>query len=96
MRTRIKVTDLNLRQWDYLVSQVPVDGRTFLPGIPRVCVEFELTPDFNELHIEMDSAEFLTLMLRLENIRNEVIAVAEAALAETSGEYPVVSAPNEG
>lgn len=83
MRTRIKVADLNLRQWDHLTTQVPVDGRTFLPGIPRVCVEFELTPDFQVLHIEMDLAEFLTLMLRLESIRNEVIAVAEAALVET-------------
>lgn len=76
MRTRIKVADLNLRQWDHLTTEVPVDGREFLPGIPRVCAVFELTPDFSELHIEMDVAEFLTLMLRLENIRNETVAMA--------------------
>lgn len=91
MRTQITVTDLNLRQWDHLVTQVPVDGRTFLPGIPVLCVGFKLNPDISELHIQMDAAEFLTLMLRLENIRNEVIAVAHAALVETTGENPTVT-----
>ena len=95
MRTRIKVTDLNLRQWDYLQTEVPVDGREFLPGLPRACVVFELTPDMAELHIEMDLAEFIGLMLRLENIRNEPDTgqVAEALLSETpgagkDGDYP--------
>lgn len=82
MHTRVKVTDLNLRQWDHLTTEVPVNGREFLDGLPRLCVEFELTPDFHQLHIEMDVAEFATLMTKLEGIRNEpaVAEVAQAAL----------------
>lgn len=80
MRTRIKVTDLNLRQWDYLTTEVPVNGRKFLPGLPTACVVFELTPDLSELHIELDLAEFTTLMTHLGSIRNEVVVTAQAAL----------------
>jgi hypothetical protein len=82
MHTRVKVIDLNLRQWDHLTTEVPVNGREFLDGLPRLCVEFELTPDFSSLHIEMDVAEFATLMTKLEGIRNEpdVAEVAQAAL----------------
>lgn len=79
MRTTIKVRDLNLRQWDYLTTQVKVDGRDFLLGLPRVCVEFELTPDFQVLHIEMDVAEFVSLTCALQAVKNETV-VAEAAL----------------
>lgn len=79
MRTRVKVTDINLAQWDYLTTEVPVNGREFLDGLPRLCVEFELTPDFHQLHIEMDVTEFATVMTRLEGIRNTGL-VAEAAL----------------
>lgn len=87
MHTRVKVKDLNLRQWDHLTTEVPVNGREFLDGLPRLCVEFELTPDFHSLHIEMDVAEFATVMTRLEGIKNEaaVAALAEAALSETPG-----------
>lgn len=82
MHTRVKVVDLNLRQWDHITTEVPVNGREFLEGLPRLCVEFELTPDFSSLHIEMDVAEFATLMTRLEGIKNEpaVAEVAQAAL----------------
>jgi hypothetical protein len=80
MHTRVKVTDLNLRQWDHLTTEVPVNGRTFLDEVPRLCVEFELTPDFSSLHIEMDVMEFAALMTRLQTIRNEV-AVADVAQA---------------
>lgn len=80
MHIKIKVKDLNLRQWDYLTTEVPVSGRTFLPGLPRVCVEFELTPDFHSLHIEMDVAEFAGLSTVLEGIKNET-AVADIAQA---------------
>lgn len=86
MRTRIKVTDLNLRQWDYLTTEVPVNGRTFLEGLPRACVVFELTPDMAELHIEMELVEFSTIMIRLNSIRNEVVTTAQAAL--TPDELP--------
>jgi hypothetical protein len=78
MRTRIKVTDLSLAQWDYLTSKVPVDGREFLAGIPRACVVFELTPDFSELHIEMDLVELAGLMVTLTAM--DLRAVAQAAL----------------
>ncbi len=86
MRTRIKVTDLNLRQWDHITTQVPVDGRVILEGVPRVCVVFELTPDFSELHVEMDVVEFAALVVKLNTIRNEVAVedVAKAALAPDS------------
>jgi hypothetical protein len=86
MRARVKVTDLNLRQWDYVTTQIPVDGREFLPGVPRVCVVFELTPDFSELHVEMDVAELLTTMVRLESIRDEIVAIASAALVPDAEE----------
>lgn len=62
MRSTIKVKDLSLVQWDYLTSKVAVDGRDFLPGLPRACVEFELTPDFEVLHIEMDVVELAGLL----------------------------------
>lgn len=80
MRTRIKVTDLNLRQWDYLTTNVPVDGRDFLPGLPRVCAVFELAPEISEFHIEMDAVELAGLLVVLEGIRNEP-AVEQIAMA---------------
>jgi hypothetical protein len=82
MHTRVKVRDLNLRQWDHLTTEVPVNGREFLDGLPRLCVEFELAPEVSSLHIEMDVAEFATIMTRIESIRNEpaVAEVAQAAL----------------
>lgn len=82
MRTRIKVTDLNLRQWDYLTTNVPVDGRDFLPGLPRVCAVFEVAPEISELHIEMDLVELTGLLVVLEGIRNDPdpALVAQAAL----------------
>lgn len=82
MRARIKVTDLNLKQWDYLTTKVPVSGREFLPGLPRVCAVFELAPEISELHIEMDAAELAGLLVVLEGIRNEPdpVLVAQAAL----------------
>lgn len=82
MRTRIKVTDLNLRQWDHITTQVPVDGRVILEGVPRVCVEFELTADFHTLHVELDVVEFAALTVKLETIKNEVPVadIAKAAL----------------
>lgn len=95
MRTAIEVKGLNLRQWDYVQTNVPVDGREFLPGLPTACVVFEVSPDLAELHVEMDLAEFIGLMLTLENIRNEpaVAELAEAMLSETpgggqDGDYP--------
>jgi hypothetical protein len=87
MRTAIEVKDLNLRQWDYIQTKVPVNGREFLPGLPTACVTFEVSPDLAVLHVDMDLAEFIGLMLRLENIRNEpaVAELAETYLGETPG-----------
>jgi hypothetical protein len=87
MRTAIEVKDLNLRQWDHIQTEVPVSGREFLPGLPTACVVFEVSPDLSALHVEMDLAEFIGLMLRLENIRNEpaVADLAGAYLGETPG-----------
>jgi hypothetical protein len=87
MRTAIEVKDLNLRQWDHIQTEVPVDGREFLPGLPTACVVFEVSPDLSALHVEMDLAEFIGLMLRLEQIRNEaaVAELAEGLLGETAG-----------
>lgn len=70
MRIKTEVTEVNLRQWEYITTQVPVNGREFLSSLPRVCTVF-VSPGAQELHIEMDVTEFLTLALRLENIRNE-------------------------
>lgn len=68
MQTQIKVTDLNFVQWEHLVDKVPVNGRDFLPGIPRACVLFELNPGVSELHIEMDLVELAGLMVRLASM----------------------------
>jgi hypothetical protein len=96
MRTRIKVTDLNLRQWDYVVTQIPVDGREFFPNVPRVCAVFEVAPEISALHVEMDAeflavmdvAEFLTVMLKLEQIKNEP-DVSELASAVLTPDAPL-------
>lgn len=68
MQTQIKVMDLNLVQWEYLVNKVRVIGREFLPEIPRACVLFELNPGVSELHIEMDLVELVCLMVRLASM----------------------------
>jgi hypothetical protein len=68
MQTQIKVMDLNLVQWEYLVNKVRVIGREFLPEIPRACVLFELNPGVSELHIEMDLVELACLMVRLASM----------------------------
>lgn len=78
MHMRTKVKDLSLIQWDYLTTKVPVNGRTFIPGVPRVCVEFELTADFSSLHIEMDVTELAGLLVTLAAM--DLRRVAEAAL----------------
>jgi hypothetical protein len=93
MRTKIEITELSLGQWDYLTTRVPVNGRTFLPGMPRACVEFSLTPDFNSLHIEMDLVELAGLMVVLAGM--DLKRLAEVALGETTGEIPIVGPPCE-
>lgn len=82
MRTRMKVADLNLRQWDHITTTVPVDGRVILEGVPRVCVVFELAPEISEIHVEMDVVELAALLVKLNTIRNDPDPelVAQAAL----------------
>lgn len=88
MRTEIKVTDLNLRQWDHITTEVPVDGRVILEGVPRVCVVFVLSEDISELHVEMDVVEFAALVVRLNTIRNEVAVEDVARAALTPDAFP--------
>jgi hypothetical protein len=82
MRTEIKVGDLNLRQWGYITENVPVDGRVILEGVPRVCVVFELNEDIQVLHVELDVVEFASILVHVNQIRNEpdVSEIAQAAL----------------
>lgn len=79
MRTQIKVEEVNLRQWEYIRTEVPVDGREFLPGESRACVVFiceAANPLVDEeLHVEMGMVEFITLMLRLVRIGDETVAI---------------------
>ncbi len=76
MRTRVKVTDLNLRQWEYLQTNVLVTGREFADVLPRGCVVFEMVPGMAELHVEMDLVELAGLMVTLNGLKDEV-AVAD-------------------
>jgi hypothetical protein len=82
MRARIKITDLSPEQWEHLTTRVPVGEREFLPGMPRACVEFELTPDLNTLHIEMDTVELAGLMTVLGSMDLKAAARAVFGLDE--------------
>jgi hypothetical protein len=77
LRTQIKVLDLTPGQQEYIASNVPVNGRKFLLGLPRVCVEFEFSDDYLSLHVEMHVTEFAALVVVL----NEMARTAEAALS---------------
>lgn len=82
MRTTIEVKDLNPAQVSYVARNVPVGGREFLPGLPRVCAVFQLDEGV-DLHVEMDVVELAGLMVTLAGIG--LRATAEAALVETAG-----------
>jgi hypothetical protein len=90
MHVKVKINDLSLAQWEYLRREVPVGGRDFLPGLPRVCAVFELTAEvtglqvgMDELHVEMDVIELSSVLIRLKGL--DIRDQAEAALAETPG-----------
>lgn len=83
MRATVEVKDLNPAQNLYVLKNVPVNGREFLPGLPRVCVVFDMGEAI-QLHVEMDVTELATIMVRLTTIG--LRATAEAALVETTGE----------
>lgn len=82
MKAMIEVKDLSPAQVSHVARNVPVTGRTFVPGVPRVCVMFELDEGV-ELHTEMDVVELAGLTVTLAAIGQK--AVAEAALIETAG-----------
>lgn len=86
MRSTIKIKDLSLVQWQYLQHNVPVGGREFLAGLPRVCAVFELTSEVSEFHVEMDMVELTGLLVVLHAM--DLKSLAEVALAETSGDLP--------
>lgn len=77
MRTTTEVKGLSPRQADYIRTNVKVDGRDFLPGLPKMCTTFELA-EGEELHVEMDVVEFAGLMAVLGSM--ELRAKAEFLL----------------
>jgi hypothetical protein len=77
MQTQIKVTGLNLRQWDWLQDNVLIEYQ-FAPFDPRLCVEFELNEDIGTRHVEMPVSVFSVLMMVLHSLRLD--SHAEAAL----------------
>lgn len=72
MRTKIKVTDLDLSQWDYIQTHLERAYR-FAPGMPRVCVEFELTGQLDPVHVEMPVREFMLFVEELNAQRRHEI-----------------------
>lgn len=68
MRTKIKVTDLDLAQWDWVQTTLNRAYR-FTEGAPRVCVEFELTGEISPTHVEMPVREFMLFLEELETKR---------------------------
>lgn len=79
MRAGITITDLSLRQWDYLQSNVERAHR-FQAGEVRTCVEFQLTPDLNSIHVELPIVDLVGLLYVLQAI--EMGAQAEAILTD--------------
>lgn len=72
MRTKIKVTDLDLSQWDHVQTQLQRAYR-FADGAPRVCVEFELTGEMDPVHVEMPVREFMLFLEELNAQRKHEI-----------------------
>ncbi len=67
MRTRIKVSDLSLEQWDWLQTNIPPRCH-FEPNDVRMCVELELSAEMSPLHVEMPPRAFVTLIERLSQV----------------------------
>jgi hypothetical protein len=81
MRTRIKISDLTIRQWDWLQDNLP-DSPKLSPDAVRVCVEFELSDELLlDRHVEMTARMFVALMTTLSRLET-----AQAAL--TPDELP--------
>jgi hypothetical protein len=87
MRTRIKVEEMTLRQWDHL--QDNLRSSYYIPdGAVRVCVEFELTTEMNGRHVEMPLRAFVTLMTQLQRIESHAGDVVSGTATFRPDELP--------
>lgn len=77
MRIRVKVTDLDVTQWDELQRMVPAAGYEFAEGVTRVCAVFELAPQ-TERHVELPLMVFTKVMARLAHVGHARPATATA------------------
>jgi hypothetical protein len=97
MRVKTKVTDLTIRQWDYLQSNV-LTSYEMPTGVVRVCAEFELTEMLSR-HAEMPVHMFAGLLAQLEHIALIDAALPMArAVPDTEagqGRYPAPVEPVE-
>lgn len=88
MRTRIKVADMTLGQWDYLQ-----DNLQEIYDIPdqavSVYVEFELDPQIGSRFAEMPVRAFVALLRRLREVQAQAEAVLTPDAARSLG--PLVS-----
>lgn len=71
MRAMIKVSDLTLRQWEWLQSNLKVEYGVSENDI-RVCVQFELIPEIGSAHREMSVRDFTDLLADLKNVHRPV------------------------
>lgn len=85
MRTRIKVMDFTLRQWDHLQDNLQEEYDIPENGV-RVCVEFELDAQMASRHVEMPVRAFVALMTRLQRIEHH------AEIEEGTAELPPMPA----
>jgi hypothetical protein len=84
MRTTIRVTELNRRQWSWLQSYLQTSYE-FAPFEPRVCVVFDLSA--LERHVEMPLPTFSGLMMVLQSLG--MADTAQAALSpDELPDYP--------
>ncbi|AAT36793.1 Pas45 [Actinoplanes phage phiAsp2] len=81
MRTRIKVKDLTVNQWDWLQDNLP-DGHQFGPDDVRMCVEFELTAEMSPRHAEMPPRAFVALIGNLARLERAQAVLTPDALPD--------------
>lgn len=84
MRTQITVTDLSLKQCDWLQTQLGREHEVPV-GAARVCVQFELGLEFSPIHVEMPARKLARVLDMLEHS-----SLMEAALSpDTLSDEPV-------
>ncbi len=81
MRTRIKVADLTLNQWDWLQDNLP-DSVEFGADDVRMCVEFELTSEMSPRHLELPPRAFVALISNLARLETAQAVLTPDALPE--------------